>query len=62
MQEIHSYWNKSVYVKNINCERKIHSQNEHVYGFNVIMTPVASINLRGLSVGYKFELWPQALN
>lgn len=52
MQEIHSYWNKSVYVKNINCERKIHSQNEHVYGFNVIMTPV----------GFKFELWPQALN
>lgn len=44
MQEIHSYWNKSVYVKNINCERKIHSQNEHVYGFNVIMTPVASTN------------------
>lgn len=44
MQEIHSYWNKSVYVKNINYERKIHSQNEHVYGFNVIMTPVASIN------------------
>lgn len=39
MQEIHSYWNKCVYVKNINCERKIHSQNEHVpvYGFNLLL-------------------------